>query len=105
MLRDPIDTKISAAHFWENGNFNGLADEVTKQKDNHLDDGLILMNEEVRPNFSHELSKDSEKLPQQNMEEKETAVEREERRKESTLEWQIPLMKAEWRICSNGINL
>ncbi|KAG5887687.1 hypothetical protein JTB14_015590 [Gonioctena quinquepunctata] len=86
-IEDPADSKISPAHFWENRNFNGVADELAKQKVNHFEDGPIVKNEghsecnddsltKIRPNFSHELSKDSETWPQQNIEEDKTAVER-----------------------------
>ncbi|KAG5887226.1 hypothetical protein JTB14_010807 [Gonioctena quinquepunctata] len=44
--------------FWENGNFNGLADELAQQKVDRFNNGVILKNEEIRPKFSHELSKD-----------------------------------------------
>ncbi|KAG5887227.1 hypothetical protein JTB14_010808 [Gonioctena quinquepunctata] len=49
MLRDSIedstDSKIFPANFWDNGNFNGLADELAKQKVNHFHNGVILKNE------------------------------------------------------------
>ncbi|KAG5887228.1 hypothetical protein JTB14_010809 [Gonioctena quinquepunctata] len=83
-VEDPTDSKIFPAHFWGNGNFNGLADELAKQKVNHFDNAVILKNEEIGSNFSHELSKDSETWPQQNIEEDRTAVERDnDTRKES----------------------
>ncbi|KAG5881062.1 hypothetical protein JTB14_014122 [Gonioctena quinquepunctata] len=50
-VEDPTESKFSPAHFWENGNFNGLADELAKQKINHFDNNEVIGKNEDSSEF------------------------------------------------------
>ncbi|KAG5876619.1 hypothetical protein JTB14_010109 [Gonioctena quinquepunctata] len=63
IVEDPIESKFSPAHFYENKDFNGLAGEVAKPKVNHFDNGVIIKNEdEDHSKCTEDLSANSAEL-------------------------------------------
>ncbi|KAG5863380.1 hypothetical protein JTB14_007819 [Gonioctena quinquepunctata] len=46
-VENPTESKFSPVCFWENKNFNRLAGEFSESKVNHLNNGVILMSEDL----------------------------------------------------------